>query len=115
MPGRRNLAQQLETRILGLPGVERKKSRWMSERAYHVGSREFAHFHRNGEIDVRLTRRVQREQADRIRNDRRVKFRERASDWIALRLSRAEDVNYAFEIVRLALAANRVATRGKTS
>lgn len=111
MPGRRDLAQQLEARIRSLPGVEEKKSRWMNKKAYYVGSREFAHFHNNREIDVRLTRKLQTEHADRIRNDSRVKFRDRPSEWIALSLSRTEDVNYAFEMVKLALEANRVATR----
>ncbi len=65
------------------------------------------HFHNEGDIDVRLTKRVQRERAPSLRNDTRVKLRERPSEWVALSLRRTRDVDYAFEMVKLALEANR--------
>ncbi len=107
MSDRRDLARHLAARILSLPGVRGEKSRWTSSNAYYVGSREFAHFHNEGDIDVRLTKRVQRERAPSLRNDTRVKLRERPSEWVALSLRRTRDVDYAFEMVKLALEANR--------
>ncbi len=111
MPGTRDLARQLAARILSLPGVQGKKSRWTSNNAYYVGSREFAHFHSEQEVDVRLTKKVQRERAHSLRNETRVKFREQPSEWVALSLHRPGDVGYAFEMVKLALEANRVGPR----
>ncbi len=111
MPNRKDLARQLAARILSLPGVQGKKSRWTSKDAYYVGSREFAHFHNEGEFDVRLTRKVQTEYVQSLRNDTRVKFRERPSEWVAISLHSPEDVNYAFEMVKLALKANKVGTK----
>ncbi len=90
-----------------MPGVQAKKSRWMSSNAYYVGSREFAHFHNDGEIDVRLTRKVQRSMLA-LRNDTRAKFRERPSEWVTFSLRRTRDVDHAFEMVKLALEANSI-------
>lgn len=54
-----------------------------------------------------MTKRVQRERAPSLRNDTRVKLRERPSEWVALSLRRTRDADYAFEMVKLALEANR--------
>src|SRR6266699_6017307 len=98
MSGRRDLARHLAARILSLPGVRGEKSRWTSSNAYYVGSREFAHFHNEGDIDVRLTKRVQRERAPSLRNDTRVKLRERPSEWVALSFCRTRGLHYRFKL-----------------
>jgi luciferase-like monooxygenase len=87
--------------------VIRKKSRWMDRTAFYIGKREFAHFHSNQEIDVRLTRNYQQEYSGKLEDDRRVKFRERPSEWISTRFATTGDVDFAFSIVSLALRANR--------
>jgi hypothetical protein len=100
------LASLLESRILTLDGVNRKKSRWMDRTAFYTGKREFAHFHGNQEIDVRLTRRYQQEYSGKLKGDKRVKFRERPSEWISIKFATTGDIDYVFSIVSLALRAN---------
>jgi len=79
----------------------------MDRTAFYIGQREFAHFHHNGEIDVRLTRRYQQEYSGLLAKDKRIKFRERPSQWISIKFATTSDVGYAFSIVSLALRANR--------
>ena len=97
----------LESKILTLDGVDKKKSRWMERTAFCVSQREFAHFQSGREIDVRLTRKYQREYSRLIEGEARVKFREHPSHWISIMFSTKNDVDYAFSIVTLALEANR--------
>src|SRR2546428_13092456 len=92
------LASLLESKILALDGVNKKKSRWMDRTAFYIGQREFAHFHHNGEIDVRLTRRYQQEYSGLLAKDKRIKFRERPSQWISIKFATTSDVDYAFSI-----------------
>ncbi len=100
-------AETLDVKIRALPSVQRTKSRWGHEIAYVVGDREFAHFHRQNEIDVRLTRAVQRKKRVELKEDPRVKLRLGASDWITITLATEEDLDFAFELVKHAWNANR--------
>jgi hypothetical protein len=78
----------------------------MNRDAYFIGKREFAHLHKDNEIDIRLTSGFQRKYAGRIKNDCRVKFRRNPSQWIAIDYRTRDDVDYAFKIVKLAATAN---------
>ncbi len=103
------LASLLESKILALDGVNKKKSRWMDRTAFYINRREFAHFHSSREIDVRLTRRYQDEYSGLIKEGKkRVKFREHPSHWISIEFTTTSDVDYVFTIVSLALRANRM-------
>ncbi len=103
---RSSLSLVLDSKILSLPRVEKRRSRWMDTDAYFIGGREFVHFHRNDEVDVRLTSGFQRKYASEIRNDPRVRFRRNPSQWLAIDYRTREDVDYAFRIVKLAATAN---------
>jgi hypothetical protein len=92
-------------RILGRwPGVEIGKSRFGGLEAFFVEGREFAHFHGPNELDIRLTRRVQRVQRAQpsLLEDERVGFRERPSDWVTYRFENSEDCKCAEALLRLA-------------
>ncbi len=97
----------MDVKIRALPGVERRRSRWGHETAYVIGEKEFAHFHKQDEIDVRLTRAVQRKMRVEIVEDPRVKLRPGLSDWITITLASDEDLEFAFELVKQAWSANR--------
>ena len=86
-------------------GVEIRKSRFGKSEAFFVEGREFAHFHTSNELDIRLTRRVQREQEELL-EDERVGLRERPSDWITFRFGNREDSKRAEALLRLAWQAN---------
>jgi len=109
------LRDELADRILDLPGVEMRPSRFGSETlAFAVGTREIAHFHGAREIDLRLTRAVIR----RLRGDLEADARVLpggdalgASDWVAFRFTRRADLGRAAELARLALGANTRAER----
>ncbi len=106
-----SLSLVLDSKILSLPGVEKRRSRWMDTDAYFIGEREFVHFHRNDEVDVRLTSGFQRKYAIEIRNNPRVRFRRNPSQWVAIDYRTREDVDYAFRIMKLAAAANSLRGR----
>lgn len=105
--GPAKVPETLDVKIRALPGVQRMKSRWGHETAYIIGEKEFAHFHRPNEIDVRLTKAVQRRIGIQLKEDSRVRLRPRLSDWIAITLASQEDVDFAFELVKQAWNANR--------
>ena len=92
-----SLRAELTARILALPGVEERKSRFADFLAFHVGQREFAHFHSDEELDVRLTRVCIRELG--IEGAR--------TDWVAVPLRTQDDVSAALELVERALEASR--------
>jgi len=97
-------------KILSLPGVEKKESRWGHMTAYWIGKREFAHFHGGDRLDIRVVRSASNDMPE-IRLDHRVMLRPRASDWIEFRLREQSDVDDAFRLVKLAWKNNRQARR----
>ncbi len=103
-------AMLLDMKILSLPGVERRESRWGHMTAYWMGTREFAHFHSEDRLDIRVVRKALKDMPE-IRLDRRVVLRPQASDWIEFRLTEQSDVNDAFELVKLAWRNNGLARR----
>jgi pectate lyase len=105
-----DLTDRLASGLLSLPGVEERKSRFGPHTAFFIGSREFAHVHRDGEIDVRLTRRLITERRDSLQDDSRVSMR-RGSDWITVSYSSSADVPFAVELGRSAYQANQSARR----
>jgi Family of unknown function (DUF5519) len=101
------LVDLLESKIEGLNDVQKKKSRWTDNDAFYIDGREFAHFHGDHKIDVRLTRGYQKRYSSLIGKDPRVGLRQRPSQWITADFQNETDVRSAFKIVRLALRANR--------
>ena len=86
----------LNSKILGLPGVDAGKSRWGTEAAYFVDGKEFVHFHDPREIDIRLTRRLQKLGRRKLRQDSRIGFRKGNSEWITFSLTARRDVRLHF-------------------
>jgi hypothetical protein len=99
------LASRLDSKIRTLPSVVETRSRWKHRRAYIVARKEFAHFHGPNEIDVRLTKAIQKEIGRKL-GDTRINMRQRPSDWITIYLRQEEDVEFAFVMVEQAWRAN---------
>jgi hypothetical protein len=108
MPKNKAFSEKLNSKILSLPGVVKKRSKYGSKgEAYYIDVREFAHFHSESEIDLRLTRKYQKIHRNLL-GDERVISRQSPSDWIAVTFKTHDDVNYVFELLKLAWDANRV-------
>jgi hypothetical protein len=90
------LRAELTGRILGLPGVEVRRSRFTGDEAFFVGTREIAHFHGERVLDIRLAR-------ARIRalGDARAR-----RDWLEFPFARRADLDRAVGLVREAILAN---------
>lgn len=66
--------------------------------AFRRGRREFAHFHPDGEIDLRLPKPLQRT----LRGDPRAVFRPGPSEWVAYRLETRADLEVAVRLLQAA-------------
>ena len=97
-----DLAKRLTKMVTVWPGVEIRRSKFSPATAFFVGAREFAHFHGPHEIDIRVTRAVQREHKTLLEFDERVGFRERASEWVTFSFFDAADLQRATALLRLA-------------
>jgi len=56
MKSRRELQQELQQRILSLPGVTERQNAGIHEDAFFVGRTMFMHIHSHGHCDIRLAR-----------------------------------------------------------
>ena len=56
MKSRRELQQELQQRILSLPGVTERQNAGIHEDAFFVGRTMFTHIHGHGHCDIRLAR-----------------------------------------------------------
>lgn len=83
------LGEALREHARGLDEVDEAPSRFGGTGlAFRRGRREFAHFHGEAEVDLRLPRAVQRT----LRGDPRAVFRASASAWLAYRLETPADL-----------------------
>jgi len=98
----------LEKKILSLPGVERRKSRFSHQTAYFIKDREFAHFHSSNEIDIRLTKKGQQRLREQSKGDPRLKFRPHPSDWVSVFCKLPSDIQFAFDLAQMAWTDNQV-------
>lgn len=92
------LRAELTGRILGVGGIELRRSRFTRGEAFFAGRREIAHFHGDRVLDIRLTR-------ARIRTMGavpRVTVRG-GSDWCEFAFSTSADLDRAVELVTLAV------------
>ena len=99
------LKEQLADRILELEGVELRTSRFSDRPAFWVGTRELAHFHRDNEIDIRLTRKTIRSLKAELDEDPRATLR-KSSDWVEYRFPRRTHLDRILELVALAVESN---------
>jgi hypothetical protein len=105
-----DLESLLASGLLSLPGVEERKSRFGPEVAFFIAGREFGHVHRDGEIDLRLTRSVIAERRDELESDARIAMR-RGSHWLAVTYTSRADVRFALQLARSAWEANHKGPR----
>ena len=70
----------------------------------YYGGKEFAHFHDDNEVDIRLTREIISSEGLVHPLDSRIHpSRSRNSHWIEVRLSKAADIEKLVHLVRLAI------------
>lgn len=94
---------ELERRLVDLPGLARRRSRFGDAYSYFVGEREIAHFHGDGRLDIRLTRQCIREMKGDGTLDPRVRTRGPSADWATLPLLGDRDLALALELVERAM------------
>jgi hypothetical protein len=97
---------ELEAKLVQVPGLTRRLSRWGNGHAYFVADREIAHFHGNERMDVRLTKEVIRERKDGDGFDARVRTRGPSAEWASVRVTGPRDLPFAISLVEDAVRAN---------
>ena len=93
--------EQLCEALGTIPGVTAGRSRFgaRARRAWFAGRREFAHLHSPSVLDLRLPRGLQA----KLRGDRRVHFRARASEWLEIEFRSTRDVADIAALANLAI------------
>ena len=97
------LGDSLISKLLAIPGVEERRSRWQDSDAIWYRSQEVLHFDQPDLVDLRLGRRAIRAHRKAGLNDPRVTLRGQ-SDWINFRLTSPEDVEFIVGLVTDILA-----------
>ncbi|MGZ3670240.1 MAG: luciferase domain-containing protein, partial [Bdellovibrionota bacterium] len=93
-----DLARELEARILGLTDVEAKKSRFSPKKAFYRGSKEFAYFHNQTALDLRLTAK----QIKTLKPDFRLDKSFGRKDWVIVHFETEEDLDYVYVLAERA-------------
>jgi hypothetical protein len=100
-----SVREELERKLLEIPGVARGPSRVGHGAAYFSGDREIAHFHGDERMDIRLTRELIRVRKQEGGFDERVRTRGPSADWVELFVRRVQDIPLALELVEDAVRA----------
>jgi hypothetical protein len=100
-----DLAEELRIRILDIPDVEERPSRFGGRPAFFHSGREIAHSHGGACLDIRLTKRLVRELADGV--GARVVPRRSPSDWLEVEARTEREVAEVVALVKRAVEANR--------
>ena len=98
--------QELEKRLIELPGVERKPSRYGHGASYFTGGREIAHFHGETRMDVRLTKEEIRLRKEEETLDPRIRTRGPCAEWAEVHVETERDIPFAVALVEDAVRAN---------
>jgi len=101
-----NLKQTLSKKILDIPGVTERF--WENEtggfRSFIFKNKDFAHFHKGNELDLRLTRKViAREKLKHPQGSVDHPNRAQGSPWIELRFETEDEVLNICRLVELAI------------
>jgi hypothetical protein len=103
----KDLREQLEAQLEAIEGVDVGESVFGVGHGYWVNGKEIAHFDADDVIDVRLTRIEIGSRRAILRADPRVQLRTSASsDWLEIRLRSPDDVSFAADLARVAVAAH---------
>jgi len=105
-PGSMPIREELEIRLMKVPGVSRRPSRRGPGHTYFVGEQEIAHFHGDQRLDVRLTRERIRQSKSEGSFDDRVRTRGPSADWVAVQISEIPDLDLAISLVEQAVLTN---------
>lgn len=97
------LKQQLINELEEIPGLQDRPSKMAGGSAIFFKEKEIAHFHGPHEIDLRLTKKIIKEQGltHPLDSDFHPK-RARSSDWIELRFTRSNHISEIVELFKLA-------------
>jgi len=98
--------EELERRLVGIPGVTPKPSRYGHGTSYWSGGREVAHFHGESRMDVRLTREEIRRRRSEGTLDPRLRTRGPYSEWVEVPVADPRDIPFALALVEDAVRAN---------
>ena len=101
-----SIREELEQKLRDVRDLSRRRSRFGDHYSFFVGTREIAHFHGDGRMDVRLTRQWIREAKASGTLDPRVRTRGPSADWATVPLYDRGDVNLAIALVEEAMRAN---------
>lgn len=93
------LLDSLINKLLAIPGIEEKRSRWQESDALWYQGKEVLHFDHPNLIDLRLGRRAIRVYREEQLKDSRVTIRGQ-SDWVNVRVVSPEDVEFVVRLVR---------------
>ena len=100
-----SLKDTLLSQLASIESFEARPSKVAGGTALYYRGKEFAHFHNDREIDLRLTRKVIRSLG--LAHPARSEFhptRSASSQWIELRFHSEDDVRRVAELVRRAIA-----------
>ncbi len=102
---------ELLSRILDIPNVHSRKSRYSDDEAIFIGKREIGHFHSADEIDIRLTRSEIKKMAVSKKEDFRFIFDGPSPDWLAIKFKNESDLKFIVKTFEVAVKANRDAAQ----
>jgi hypothetical protein len=101
-----SIREDLELRLMEVPGVSRRPSKRGHGYTYFAGDQEIAHFHGDHRLDVRLTREPIRISKSEGRFDERVRTRGPSADWVAVQVMGNPDLDLAISLVTQAVRTN---------
>jgi hypothetical protein len=96
-------AEELIARCGAIEGATLAEGSFGPGPAVWVGNREVAHIDSDGDVDVRLTKKLIKDRRVDLEANLRVRLRPSASDWLWVS---AEDPDFAIALVREAVLAN---------
>ncbi len=97
------LKKELQARAGDLTDVVIKKSKFSSAIAFFRGKKEFAHFHKDNSIDIRLTKPL----IKKLKPDFRLEISYPPRDWVIAYFESDADVDFVFKLLEQAYKAHK--------
>jgi len=102
----RELEGRIRKALRAIEGVLESPGTFSEDDAYWVNGKEIAHLH-DGNLELRVTRRLFSANRERLRADPRIQRRTPSSDWITIRCASPRDLVIVRELAEMAAAAHR--------